>query len=94
MPWLQAAPRGVLIRLQIQPKASRSEVVGAHGERLKIRIQAPPRDGEANDELLRFLKKRLGVPVELVRGASSRAKDVLCVGASAEQVRALLEAAD
>jgi uncharacterized protein len=82
---------GVLVRLQIQPKASKSEVIGLIGEppRLKIKVAAPPRDGEANQELLRFLKNLLGIPLrdlELVRGETSKMKDVLIRGLTVEKI--------
>ncbi|HEX4924790.1 MAG TPA: DUF167 family protein [Bdellovibrionales bacterium] len=89
MNWLTATGRGVLLRLQIQPQASKSEVVGPHGDRLKLRIAAPPVDGKANEEVLRFVKELLGVSnrdLELVRGQTSRAKDVLCTSLTAEDV--------
>lgn len=91
VPWLEQTPEGVLIRIQAQPKASKSEVSGLHGDppRLKIRIAAPPVEGEANQELLRFLKKALrgpGVTLELARGHSSKSKDVLCRGMSPEEI--------
>ncbi len=59
--------------------------MGLHGEpeRLKIRIAAPPVDGEANDEVVRFLAKIIGVPrsaVVLVRGEGSRQKDLWIKG--------------
>ncbi|MEK6578173.1 MAG: DUF167 domain-containing protein [Bdellovibrionota bacterium] len=84
--WLEKTPTGILIKTLVQPKASKSEIVGPHGEppRLKIRVAAPPIDGEANDELLRFLKKTVRIPgvrFELIRGQSSKQKDILCVGA-------------
>lgn len=83
--WLESVDGGVLLRLYIQPKASHSEVVGPHGEpiRLKIRVAAPPVDGVANEALLSFLKKKLGLrlaQLELIRGQASRQKDVLCRG--------------
>lgn len=95
--WIAPGPEGAVLRLLIQPKASRSEIVGPHGEppRLKVRVAAPPVDGAANEELLRFLKKALGVPasqLELVRGAASRQKDVLCRGLGAGEVVARLGA--
>lgn len=89
MTWLTETADGVLLRIQAQPKASRSEVSGVHGDRLKIRIAAPPVDGEANEELIRFLKKKLGIPssrLTLVRGQSSKMKDVLCAGMKAAQI--------
>jgi len=87
--WISQTAEGVLIRLQIQPKAARSEVSGEYGDRLKIRIAAPPVDGAANEELIRFLKKQLGIPaskIHLLRGDSSRAKDVLIIGVSLTEV--------
>jgi len=80
MAWIEPTPHGVLLRLQAQPRASRTEVVGLQGDRLKIRIAAPPVDGAANQELLRFLKKQLGCPVALVSGETTKYKDVLCTG--------------
>lgn len=81
--WVQESDRGALIRCYAQPGASRSEVVGIHGDRVKIRIKAPPTEGKANKELLSFLAKLLGVrksSLHIVRGDISRSKDVLCEG--------------
>lgn len=83
---ITAVPGGVEISLHIQPRASRTEVVGAHGDALKIRLAAPPVDGEANDELVRFLAKTLGVPksaILIVRGATGRRKVVRVGGVDA-----------
>jgi len=67
------------LTLHVQPGASRTEVAGTHGDALKVRLTAPPVDGKANAELLRFLAEAFGVPrrnVTLVRGETSRAKVV------------------
>jgi len=67
------------LTLHVQPGASRTEVTGTHGDALKVRLAAPPVDGKANAELLRFLAEVFGVPrrnVTLLRGESSRAKVV------------------
>lgn len=89
--WIENVKDGVLLHLWIQPGASKSEVAGLYGDpaRLKIRIAAPPVEGAANEELLRFLKKKLKLQASaltIVRGASSRAKDVFCRGISETQV--------
>jgi uncharacterized protein (TIGR00251 family) len=79
-----------IVDLIIQPRSSKSEVVGLYGEAIKIRVKAPPVDGAANDELLRFLAKRLGVPrsaVRLVTGTASRRKRVAVDGRSATAIR-------
>lgn len=68
---------GVRISVHAQPGAKRTELIGLHGDALKIRVHAPPVDGKANDELLRFLSQELGVPrshITLVRGNRSRTK--------------------
>lgn len=64
----------------IQPRAQKTQIVGLHGDAVKIRITAPPVEGKANAELCRFLAKGLGVPlgrVEIVAGTSSRRKRIL-----------------
>ena len=69
----------VILILHVQPGAKRTEVAGRHGDALKIRLAAPPVDGKANSELLRFLSDAFDVPlrnVTLVRGESSRQKIV------------------
>lgn len=78
--WLSAArDGGSVVALHVQPGARSSEIVGVHGEALKIRLAAPPVDGKANAALLRFLANRLGLPatsLQLLAGASSRQKRV------------------
>jgi hypothetical protein len=78
--------------VHVQPRASRSEVVGTHGAALKVRLLAPPVDGAANDALVALLAERLGVPrraVRIVAGMSSRAKTVEIDGTTEAAVRAL-----
>jgi hypothetical protein len=90
--WLRADGDDVVLTLHIQPGAKKTEVAGLHGEALKIRLAAPPVDGKANDCLVAFLAKRLGVPksrVALVAGETSRAKRVRVAGVTAAAVAAL-----
>ena len=90
MTWLVADDDGVTLRLHIQPGAKKTEVVGVHGEALKIRLAAPPVDGKANACLIAFLADRLGVArsaVRLVSGAASRAKRVRISGVDSVSVR-------
>ena len=98
MSWLRADATGVTLTLHIQPGAKHTAVAGRHGEALKIRLHAPPVDGQANAELIAFLAQRLAVPksaVSLISGASSRAKRLHIAGVSETQVRqALAEEAD
>jgi uncharacterized protein (TIGR00251 family) len=82
----------VRISVHVQPRAARSEIVGLHGAALKVRLQAPPVDGAANEALVTLLAERLGVArraVRVVAGASSRAKTVEVDGTTEDAVRAL-----
>jgi uncharacterized protein (TIGR00251 family) len=93
---LRVEVRGASIRVHVhvQPRASRSEVVGLHGAALKVRLHAPPVDGAANDALVALLAERLDIPrrdVRIVQGATSRAKVVEITGTTAGAVRALAE---
>ncbi len=85
---------GVLIAVLLQPRASRTEVVGVEGGMLKVRVQAPPVKGRANAALVQLLAEVLGVPkrdIEVVRGHTGRRKQVLVRGVRLADVRALLE---
>ena len=81
---LTESPAGIAFSVHVQPRASRTEVVGLHGDALKIRLKAPPVDGAANDELIRCVAERLGIAradVELVAGGTGRAKRLRITGA-------------
>jgi uncharacterized protein (TIGR00251 family) len=78
-PWARRSGDHWLLEVRVQPGASRTEVAGMLGDRLKVRIAAPAVDGRANSALVAFLADRLGVAkgqVEVVRGASNRSKTV------------------
>jgi uncharacterized protein (TIGR00251 family) len=86
---VQATKDGAILTVHIQPKASTTECVGIHGDAIKIRVAAPPVDGAANDELIRFLARRLSLPstsVQIHSGAGGRHKRVLVKGVSVELV--------
>jgi uncharacterized protein (TIGR00251 family) len=86
----------VKIEVHAKPRAKKSRVVGFRGETLDVSIAAPPVDGAANEELVRFLAEVLDVPkrqIVLVRGESSRTKLVEVHGLEDEVVRARLAAA-
>ncbi|NLY13434.1 MAG: YggU family protein [Gammaproteobacteria bacterium] len=69
----------LVVLCHLQPGAKRSEFVGTHGDRLKIRLNAPPVDGKANSQLIAFLSKAFGVnknAVLIESGELSRQKRV------------------
>jgi uncharacterized protein (TIGR00251 family) len=85
----------VIFKVRVQPRASRTEVAGEHGDALKLRLAAPPVDGKANQACRRFLADLLDVPmaaVEIVGGESSRDKRILVRGVTTEHVRSRLSA--
>lgn len=61
MPYYEWRQQTLILNLHIQPQASGDGVVGPHGDRLKVRITAPPVDGKANRHLIRLLAKTFGV---------------------------------
>lgn len=78
--WLRPHDKGTLIILYIQPGASKNEISGEHDQRLKVKIKAPPRDGEANEGLIEFLSEVLKISkkrIFLIQGESSRQKTIL-----------------
>lgn len=80
------------ISVHVQPRATRSEIVGLHGTALKVRLQAPPVDGAANEALVTLLAERLGVArrsVRVIAGTTSRSKTVEVDGTTEDAVRAL-----
>jgi hypothetical protein len=87
---LLAHPDGVLVRVWVVPRAAKAEITGWHDGRVKIRVTAPPEAGRANQQVSRVLADRLGVPVELVRGAAARDKLFLARTITLDEVLAKL----
>jgi uncharacterized protein (TIGR00251 family) len=70
---------GLVLRLYIQPKASRDSIIGLHGDELKVAITAPPIDGKANAHLVKYLAKQFKVAksqVLLEKGELGRHKQI------------------
>ena len=81
------------LTVHVQPRAKKTEVVGWHGDAVKIRVSAPPINGAANIELVRFVASVAGVPrtaVKIVSGTASRRKQLEVQGVTtAHLLRAL-----
>ena len=76
-PWLSTNGDGFCVKVHLQPGARRSQVVGLHGDRLKVAVQAPPIEGRANAAVIKLIAERLGCrqsAVQIAAGASSRDK--------------------
>jgi uncharacterized protein (TIGR00251 family) len=88
-----SSPSVVRFDVRVQPRASRSEVAGAYGAAVKIRLSAPAVEGAANKALIVFLARRLGVSksaVTIAAGQRSRSKTVQLEGVRAVDVRAAM----
>jgi uncharacterized protein len=86
---LRVEVRGTAVRVSVhvQPRATRNEIVGLHGAALKVRLQAPPVDGAANEALIALFARALNLPkraITLERGATTRQKTLAIEGISAE----------
>ena len=88
-------PEGTLVHLRVQPRAARDEIVAWQDETLRVRVTAPPVDGEANVAVRQLVARALGVApstVALVRGERARDKVLRVAGLSRADVRARLAA--
>jgi uncharacterized protein (TIGR00251 family) len=84
---------GVELLVLVQPRASRSRIVGEHDGRLKVQLAAPPVDGEANAALIDLLAGLLNVrksAIELVDGQTGRRKRIKVTGLDARAVEAVI----
>jgi len=68
---------GVTIEVLVVPNASRNQLVGLHGTRLRVRVSAPAEAGKANRAVAELLRSAFGVRVDLLSGPRSRTKRFL-----------------
>jgi uncharacterized protein (TIGR00251 family) len=76
-----------LVKVYLQPKSSKNEIVGPYRDGIKVKVTAPPIEGKANKALIRFLAKELGVSpskIEILKGLHSREK-ILRISESLDQ---------
>lgn len=75
--WYRWDGRDLILEVHVQPGARREELAGQHGGRLRVRIKAPPVEGRANRNLVKFLSNLFKVAprdITLLRGGNSRDK--------------------
>lgn len=83
------------LTVKVHPRARRSALAGRYGDAWKLDLAAPPVDGKANEECVRFLAQLCGVPrtrVRIVTGATSRVKVIDIEGVEQEALEQLLAA--
>jgi uncharacterized protein (TIGR00251 family) len=88
-PYIRMEKDGIILSVKVQPRASSNSIEAPLGNELRIKVTAPPVDSAANEALIRFLAERLNVPrnrIELLRGHTSRHKQVKVYGISIEQL--------
>ena len=93
IPWMRAVSGGVELDVLVVPRASKTEIVGEQGERLKVRLASPPVDGRANKALIQAVSKWTGIKrnkIAIAAGASGRRKRVHLGGATLGAVGAAL----
>lgn len=89
MEWIRETTKGLLLPVRAVPRASKNEIQGVHGDALKVRLQAPPVEGKANQALIRFLSDALDIPrsqFSIASGETGRNKAVLITGLSKEDL--------
>ena len=94
MDWIRETSKGVVLPVRAVPRASKNEIQCVHGDALKVRLQAPPVEGKANQALIRFLSDALDIPrsqLSIASGETGRNKAVLIAGISKAELISLLE---
>jgi len=84
---------GVILHVHVVPRSAKSEVAGVQGDALKLKITAPPVEGQANAECIRLLSDILGIKKKQVRilgGHKSRKKTVAIEGIGRRDIEALI----
>jgi uncharacterized protein (TIGR00251 family) len=73
----------IILKVYLQPKSSKNEVVGPYRDGIKVKVTAPPMEGKANEALIRFLAKKFGISpscIEIIKGLHSREKTLRISG--------------
>jgi uncharacterized protein (TIGR00251 family) len=73
----------ITLKIKVEPRSSKSEVVGPYGDALKVKLKSPPVEGKANKELVEVLAREFGISkkdVEIISGQASKNKTVRLIG--------------
>jgi uncharacterized protein (TIGR00251 family) len=94
MPNITETPSGLIINALLTPRSSRNKILKIHDGALKIAIQAPPVDGAANDELVKFLAKTFGLArrdILITSGHAAKRKTLALSGLTKKQLLDILD---
>ncbi len=86
---IRSVSGGIELAIHVQPKAKRVGIIGQHNQRIRVAVSAPPEGGKANVAVIKLLADELRIPrrqVELIRGTTSRSKDLRVLGVSEDHV--------
>ncbi|MBO8129360.1 MAG: YggU family protein [Peptococcaceae bacterium] len=95
--YIKGTEDGTVLKVRLQPRASKNEITGLYGDALKVRVTSPPVDGKANKALCSFLAKLLKVAagqIVITAGVTGREKTVLIRGISPAEIQARLQLTD
>lgn len=82
-----------ILDLYVQPKSSRTRIVGLHDGAIKLTITAPPVEGKANAQIAAFMAKTLKIPksaVTILSGHQGRHKRLAVTGINPDEIRLIL----
>jgi len=84
---------GVIFNIKVVPRSSRSELTGIQEDALKLKITAPPVEGKANEECIKFLADKLGVKksrVAIIAGHKSKRKTIIVSGLKSKDIESII----
>jgi uncharacterized protein (TIGR00251 family) len=90
---IKETPDGVIFNIRVLPRSSRCEIAGIQNDALKLKITAPPVEGKANEECIRFLSDTLGIKrnrISIIAGRKSKNKSVAINGLSREDIESII----
>lgn len=92
--FIQDHPDGVVIKIRVQPRASKNRVSGPMGDTLKVAVTSPPVDGAANSACIEFFAGLLKVPkttIEIISGHTGRTKLLKIYGVNSREIKEKIE---
>lgn len=85
--------KGAVLEIRLLPRSSRCEVAGVQDGALKVKITAPPVEGRANEECIRFLSDLLRTrksAISIIAGEKSKNKKILVSGMTAQEIEKVI----